>query len=196
VPLNQLPDGQAAFLNRFGASLTWMIRTRDEPYLLADTIQREVRAASGLPVVKIRSMNEVSAASTSREGLEMRLVAVFGAVALVLAVIGLYGVVSYSVERRRREIGIRMALGAERRQLRRMVMSQAMKMTSLGVALGLVGSLGLSRLIVALLFGVEPYDGVSFVAVPLVVATVALGAAWLPARRASAVDPAIALRAE
>ena len=196
VPLNQLPDGQAAFLNRFGASLTWMIRTRDEPYLLADTIQREVRAASGLPVVKIRSMNEVSAASTSREGLEMRLLAVFGAVALVLAVIGLYGVVSYSVERRRREIGIRMALGAERRQLRRMVISQAMKMTSLGVALGLVGSLGLSRLIVALLFGVEPYDGVSFVAVPLVVATVALGAAWLPARRASAVDPAIALRAE
>jgi putative ABC transport system permease protein len=126
----------------------------------------------------------------------MWLVAIFGAVAMVLAAVGLYGVMSYSVQQRRREIGIRMALGAEAEQLRRMVLIQAMQMTSIGVVVGLVCALGLTRFLAGLLFGVGQYDGTSFVTVPLVLCAVALAAAWLPARRASSVEPMVALRAE
>jgi predicted permease len=196
VPLRQLPDRQAAFLNRIGTSMTWIIRTRSEPHLLGDVIQREVRTVSGSAAVRIRSMDDLSAASTSQDALEMWLSAVFGAVALLLAAGGLYGVMSYSVEQRRREIGIRMALGAECQQLRRMVLTEAMKLTSIGLVVGIGGALGLSRFMAALLFGIGPHDGTSFVAVPLVLGAVALAAAWLPARSASAVDPMIALRAE
>ena len=141
-------------------------------------------------------MDEVSAASTSRDALEMWLAAVFGAVALLLAAGGLYGVMSYSVEQRRQELGIRMALGAEGHQLRRMVLADAMKLTAIGLVVGMAGAFGLSRFVAALLFGIGPYNGTSFVTVPLVLGAVALSAGWLPARRASSVDPVIALRAE
>jgi len=141
-------------------------------------------------------MDDVSAASTSREKFKMWLVAIFGAVALLLAAVGLYGVMSYSVQQRRREIGIRMALGAETQQVRRMVLIQAMQMTGIGVVVGLVCALSLTRFMAGLLFGAGRYDGTSFVTVAVVLCAVALAAAWLPARRASSVDPMVALRAE
>jgi predicted permease len=196
-PLGQMSERQAAHFNRLGKSMSWIIRTRGEPHLMAGAVQKEIRAAgAGLPAARIRSMDDVSAASTSREKFETWLVAIFGAVAMLLAAVGLYGVMSYSVQRRRREIGIRMALGAEAEQLRRMVLIQAMQMTSIGVVVGLVCALGLTRFMAGLLFGVGQYDGTSFVTVPLVLCAVALAAAWLPARRASSVEPMVALRAE
>jgi putative ABC transport system permease protein len=197
VPIGQVSDRQTAFFNRLGMSMTWIVRTRGEPRLLAGGIQQEIRTATGgLLGARVRSMDDLSAASTSRDKLEMWLVTIFGAVAMSLAAVGLHGVISYSVQQRRHEIGIRMALGAESHQLRRMVLTQAMRMTSLGIVVGLVSALGLTRFMVGLLFGVGPYDRTSFVTVPVVLCAVALVAAWLPARRASSVDPMIALRAE
>jgi predicted permease len=197
VPIGQVSDRQTAFFNRLGMSMTWIVRTRGEPRLLAGGIQQEIRTATGgLLGARVRSMDDLSAASTSRDKLEMWLVTIFGAVAMSLAAVGLHGVISYSVQQRRHEIGIRMALGAESHQLRRMVLTQAMRMTSLGIVVGLVSALGLTRFMVGLLFGVGPHDRTSFVTVPVVLCAVALVAAWLPARRASSVDPMIALRAE
>ena len=197
VPLAQVRDSQVAFFNRRGVSLTWMVRTRGEPGPLTDIVQREIRAATGgRSAARVRTMDDVSAASIARNRFEMWLVTSFGAVALLLAAVGLYGVMSYSVEQRRREIGIRMALGAEQWRLRRMVLRQAIAMTSAGIAIGMVCALALVRFLAGMLFGVGQYHGASFVIVPLVLSAVALAAAWIPARRASAVDPMIVLRAE
>jgi predicted permease len=197
VPLNQVSERQVAFLNRLAPTMTWLIRTRAEPRVLADAIQREVRTAGGgLRPVAIRTMDDVSGASTSRDRFEMSLVTIFGAVALLLAAVGLYGIMSYSVQTRRREIGIRLALGAESHQLRRMVLAQAMAMACAGIAVGLAGALALTRFMAGLLFGVGPYDRDAFVIVPLVLIVVAFAAAWIPARRASTVDPIVAFRAE
>src|SRR4029077_8795592 len=111
-----------------------------------DPIQRELRtAAGGLPAERIRSMDDVSAASTARNAFEMWLMTIFGAVAMLLSAIGLYGVMSYSVEQRRREIGIRMALGADVAQVRRMVLAKGMKLTVAGVAIGIAFALGSTR---------------------------------------------------
>jgi predicted permease len=124
------------------------------------------------------------------------LFSVFGAVAMLLAVSGLFGVVAYSVSQRTREIGIRMALGAQRNDVLRMVLWQGMKLTSTGVVIGLVGALATAQLLRGLLYGVSPMDLVTFISVPLLLALVALLACLLPARRAAKVDPMVALRYE
>ena len=197
VPLTQASDRQTAFFNRIDPVITWIVRANGTPQLSAEAVQREVQAAGGgLPAVQIRSMSDVSAASTARERLEMWLVTTFGALALLMAAIGLYGVTSYAVQQRCREIGIRLALGAEPREVRRMVLRQAATTTLTGVGLGTLGALGLARFMAGFLFGVGEYDRASFVIVPLVLGLVALVAAWLPASRASAVDPMITLRTE
>jgi ABC-type antimicrobial peptide transport system permease subunit len=124
------------------------------------------------------------------------LVGGFAAMALILGVVGLYGVVAYSVSRRTREIGVRMALGAERRGVVLMILRQAGKMVTLGVVVGLLASLGVSRLMASMLFGVNSYDPLTFVAVAVILAAVALAACYIPARRAARVDPMVALRYE
>ena len=121
---------------------------------------------------------------------------IFGAVAMLLSAIGLYGVMSYSVEQRRREIGIRMALGADVAQVRRMVVAQGLKLTVAGVAIGIASALGSTQVLAGFLFGVGQHDRLVFVGVPLVLGAVALAAVWIPARSATSVDPMIALRAE
>jgi putative ABC transport system permease protein len=120
----------------------------------------------------------------------------FGAVALVLAAIGIYGLMAYSVELRTQEMGIRMALGADRPSIRRLVVWHGMRLAIAGLVLGLGAAFGLTHLIASLLFGVRAWDPVAFVFAPLVFAAVALFAVWLPAARASKVDPMQALRAE
>jgi putative ABC transport system permease protein len=126
----------------------------------------------------------------------MLLLAVFAAVALALAAIGIYGIIAYAVTERTHEIGVRLALGAQRRDVVSMIVGQGMAMTAAGTAVGIVAALMTARLMTGLLFGVSAIDPLTFVVIPLLVAAVALVACWLPARRATTVDPLVALRTE
>ena len=138
VPFAQLPDGVTALNSRLTA-LGWVVRTRGEPHALAGDLQKELREASGgLPVARIKSMDEIVVQSTARSDFNMLLLTVFGAAALLLAAIGVYGLMSYSVAQRTQEIGIRLALGAELRQVRNMVVAQGMGLAVAGVAIGML----------------------------------------------------------
>jgi putative ABC transport system permease protein len=149
-----------------------------------------------VPVSDIRPMTEVLSISTAQRRLTMMLLGIFAAMALLLAAVGLYGVISYTVTQRTQEIGIRMALGAQRRDVLRMVVGQAMTLTALGVAIGAAGAFLLTRLMATLLFKVEPGDPATFAGVALLLAFVALVASYIPGLRATTVDPVVALRAE
>jgi ABC-type antimicrobial peptide transport system permease subunit len=141
-------------------------------------------------------MSEIAALSVSRQKFNMWVMTVFGGCALLLAAIGIYGLMAYSVEQRTQEIGIRLALGAQASQVRRMVVAQGMVLAVVGVAIGLGAAFWLARLITSFLFGVTDRDPLVFGGVPLLLIAVALLSVWLPARRASKVDPLIALRYE
>jgi putative ABC transport system permease protein len=158
---------------------------------------RELRDASGgLPVAHIRSMQQIVSESTAQSGFYMTLLTIFAGVALLLAAIGVYGLMAYSVQPRTQEIAVRMALGANPRQVRRMVVIQGMKLALVGVIIGVGSALALARLMSSLLFGVKPWDPVTIVLVAVLLSGVTLLATYLPARRASRVDPMVALRYE
>jgi predicted permease len=195
IPQAQVPDAVNA-LNASITPLAWIVRTQAAPAALSAPIQDALRQATGMPVSQVRTMGEVVARSTSRQQFNMRLMTVFGATALLLAAIGIYGLLAYSVEQRTQEIGIRLALGADAAGVRRMVVIQGLRLAIAGVVVGVASALGLSRLISTLLFGVRAWDPTVFVAVPVVLTAVACLAAWIPARRASRVDPIQALRYE
>jgi putative ABC transport system permease protein len=144
----------------------------------------------------VRTMEDTIARSLLKRKFTMTLLTIFAGIAIALASIGLYGVMSYSVAQRTREIGIRVALGAQRAHVLRLVVRQGMLLTGMGVLVGLLGSFGLTRLISSLLFGVSPTDLSTFAAVSTLLFAVALLASWIPARRASRVDPIVALRTE
>ena len=196
IPWAQLPD--AHNVNLVGITpLAWIVRTRGEPYSLSTAIQTELRQASGgLPVARPRTMDEIVTQSTARTDFNMLLLTIFAGSALLLAAIGIYGLMAYSVQQRTQEIGIRLALGAEPQTVRNMVIRQGMSVALVGVAIGLASAFGLTRLIASFLFGVAARDPVVFVAVPILLSAVALAGVWLPARRAARVDPVIALRTE
>jgi ABC-type antimicrobial peptide transport system permease subunit len=141
-------------------------------------------------------MEEIVSQSTARSDFNMFLLTVFGGSALVLAAIGVYGLMAYSVQQRTQEIGIRRALGADASQVRNMVVFQGMRLSLAGVIIGIASAFGVSRVLATLLFGVTTRDPAVFVSVPVILALVALGAVWLPARRASRIDPLTALRYE
>jgi predicted permease len=193
IPNAQVPDALNA-LNIRLTPLAWVMRTRGEPTAMSAAVQEQLRQASGLPVSDVRSMEEIVSRSTSRQRFQMLLMSIFGASALLLAAIGVYGLMAYSVQQRTQEIGIRMALGAESGDVRRMVVSQGMKFALAGVVVGTAAAFGLAKTISALLFGVAAWDPVVFVAVPLLLCVIALAAVWLPAMRATRIDPVIALR--
>jgi putative ABC transport system permease protein len=195
IPQAQLPD-EANALNLRIAPISWVVRTEGNPHALSSQIQEQIRQASGLPVTNIRSMEEVVSRSMSRQRFNMWLMAVFGFCALLLAAIGIYGLMAYSVEQRTQEIGIRLALGANTTQVKNMVVFQGMRLAIVGVVIGLASALGLARLIQTLLYGVTTRDPLVFAGVPVVLTAVAFLAVWLPARRASKVDPIVALRYE
>ena len=196
VPLAQMTDGLTQ-LNSRVAPLTWVMRTRVEPHQLAGAVQEQLRNASGgFPVAHIRTMDEVVERSTAREDFNMLLLTIFGIAALVLAAIGIYGLMAYSVTQRVQEIGIRMALGADRQHIRRMVVWQGMRLALAGVVLGVGAAFGLTRLIASSLYGVKSWDPTAFVIVPILLSVVALMATWMPAMRASRLDPMKALRIE
>jgi predicted permease len=196
VPDSQVLDAMTA-LNAKIVPLRWAVRTHGDPKQLSAAIAEQLRQASGgFPVAHIRSMDEVVSRTTSRQTFNMMLLSIFGAIALVLAAIGIYGLIAYSVQQRTQEIGIRMALGADRTTIRRLVVWDGMRLTLIGMVLGIGASFGLTRLIASFLFGVKTWDPTAFIAVPLVLAAVALAAVWLPAMRASRVEPMMALRVE
>ena len=200
-PTMYIPNAQASDaitkLNSDISPLAWVIRTRVEPHSLSVAIQDELRQASGgLPVGRIRSMDEIVVRSTALQDFNMLVLSIFGGLALVLAAIGIYGLMAFTVEQRTQEIGIRMALGAGAAALRGMIVRQGMLLAFVGIALGLAAAYGLTRLLTAFLFGVKPVDPLVFAAVPVVLALVSLAAIWVPASRATRVDPALALRRE
>jgi putative ABC transport system permease protein len=196
VPYGQVNDGVIALNNGIGAA-QWIVRTKLQPFSLSTDIQRELREASGgLPVAHIRSMQQIVSESTAQSDFYMTLLTIFAGVALLLAAIGVYGLMAYSVQQRTQEIGVRMALGANPTQVRRMVVWQGMKLALVGVVLGVGSALALARLMSSLLFGVKPWDPATIILVAAVLSAVTLLATYLPARRASHVDPMVALRYE
>jgi predicted permease len=195
VPNAQVPDALNA-LNVRITPVAWVVRTKGEAYGYSTAIQEQLRQASGLPVSEIRSMEDVVSRSISRQRFNVLLMTVFGSSALLLAAIGIYGLMAYSVAQRTREIGIRMALGAEAQQVRTMVVVQGMRLAVIGVVVGLLAAFGLTRLMASFLFGVEARDPAVFVVMPLVLTIVSIVAVWFPARRASTVNPLVALRYE
>jgi predicted permease len=193
VPYAQLPDAARAFVAA-GAPTAWIVRTATPPEALGRTIQQTLQRATGLPVTSVRPMNDIVLRSISRQRVGMWLMAGFGSVALLLAMIGLYGLVAHSVAQRTREIGIRLALGADTSRVKAMVIRQGMRLMAAGTAIGLLAALALTRLVAGVLFNVPAWDPATFILVPVLVASVAGLAVWLPARRASRLDPIVALR--
>jgi predicted permease len=166
-----------------------------------ESFLNEVRAAvwsvnSELPLASVRTMQEVYDRSVARTSFTLVMLGIAGAMALVLGIIGIYGVMSYTVSQRQREIGIRLALGAQGGDVLQMVLRQSTKLALAGVAIGIGAALGLTRMMVNLLFGVTAHDPLTFVAVAALLILVALLACYIPARRATLVDPMVALRYE
>jgi putative ABC transport system permease protein len=184
-----------ALNNRF-MPLSWVVRSSVAPFSLSTPIAGVFQQLADMPVAHTRTMNQVVVHSTASNQFNTLVLAVFAFVAILLASLGLYGLMSYSVEQRKLEFGIRLALGADRPGLRNMVVGQAMKLALAGIAIGLAAAYGLTRLMATLLYGVKATDAVVFGTVALLLGLVALLASYLPARRAIGIDPAIALRYE
>jgi predicted permease len=194
IPLAQMADG-ITLLNSHVGPLTWIIRTQTDPHQAVSAVTEQLRTASGgFPVAHIRTMDEIVVRSTARQDFNMLLLSIFGGSALMLAAIGIYGLMAYSVTQRVREIGIRMALGADRSHIRGMVVWQGMRLAIAGVILGVAAAFALTRLIANSLYGVKSWDPAVFVSVPILLSAVALAATWVPAVRASRLDPMKALR--
>jgi len=195
VPIAQLPDAVKA-LDLPLLPVAWLVRTRGEPHLVSAAVQRELREASGLPVARIRSMEEIRAQSVSRTRFQVSLMVIFGSLSLLLAAVGTYSVIAHLAQQRTREIAIRMAVGATLPDVRNMMLAQGTRVAFAGIGVGLAAAFGLARLLAAFLYGVKPRDPFVFAAVPLFLMVVALVAVWHPAWRASRVDPAAILKQE
>jgi putative ABC transport system permease protein len=195
IPHGQVTDAATA-LDLQIAPMAWVVRTQGEPHALASAIQEQLRQSSGLPVSGIQSMDEVVSQSTSPLRFTMLLMTVFGSCAVLLAAIGIYGLMAYTVQQRTQEIGIRIALGAGADQVKNVVVFQGMRLALAGVAIGLASAFSLARFIARWLFQIQPHDPLVFIIVPLVLSAVALCAVWFPASRASRIDPIEALRYE
>jgi len=174
-----------------------VLRTTLPPASLSRTLDRLVRDVDpAVPIVRLREMDAVFAESIRRPRLLAQLLGTFAGLALLLAAVGTYGVLSYMVTQRRREIGIRMALGAGRSSVIALVMKQGVQATIIGVIVGLAGAFGVNRLMTSLLFGVQPTDAATMAAVIAAITIVATIACWLPAWRASQLDPNVVLRTD
>jgi len=196
VPQSQMTEGLTALANSV-LPLSWCVRTTTDPMSLRVAIARELHGVDGqMPISRERTMVEVLSGAVAQQNFNMILLSIFAGVALVLAAIGIYGLMSYSVDQRRQEIGIRMALGADRGRMLTVVLREGMTLAVVGVVIGLALAYGLTRLLASLLFGVTASDPLAFAAVAGVLTLVAFVAAYIPARRATTVDPAIALRYE
>jgi putative ABC transport system permease protein len=177
--------------------LTLLVRTHGDPLSIAAAVRQEVRAIDkDVPVTQVQTMEKVLGASVAQPRFSMLVVALFAALALVLSAVGIYGVMAYAVSRRAHEIGVRMALGAGANQVLKLVLKDGMTLALAGIALGLLGAFALTRLMASLLFGVGAKDPATFISVAVFLALVAFIACYIPARRATKVDPLVALRNE
>jgi putative ABC transport system permease protein len=188
------PYTQAAPWKRWSSLV---VRTQTDPSSMAEAVKQQVwKIDSQLPLTKVETMDEVAAGSFAARRFNMLLLVIFAALALVLAAVGIYGVMSYAVTQRTQELGIRMALGARAMDVMTLIIRNGMTLITIGVVIGLAGAYALTRLLATLLFGVKPTDTLTFATVSAVLVFVALVACYIPARRATKVDPLVALRYE
>ena len=196
VPVAQMSDA----LTTFGFGVIpprWIVKSSAPLATLMPVVPREFLAVDGqLPVANMRSMEDLLARSIARQNFNMLLLTIFGAIALLLAAVGVYGIMSYSVEQSTHDISVRLALGADRGDILRLVVGDGMRLAGLGVVLGAAGAFGASRLLAKLLYGVRPTDPLTYAVVIAALATIALVSCYLPARRAVRVDPIAALKLE
>jgi len=179
------------------SGMTLAIRTTSDPLSLTGAVREAVRSIDrDQPVYRIRTMDELVAAARAPARFTLLLLLVFAGVAAVLAVVGIYGVISHAVTERTHEIGVRMALGADASDVLKLVVGQGLILTLIGIAIGLIASLVVTRVMTGLLYGVTATDAMTFVSVPFLLTGVALAASFVPARRAMSVDPMTALRHE
>jgi predicted permease len=178
-------------------NVSFVLRTTLDPAALAAPIRTAMREVEPtLPIFGVRTMDELFDLSVTNQRIMFTLLSVFAGLALLLAAIGLYGVLSYIVNQRTREVGIRMALGATAGEVRTLMLSQGLKLAGLGLGVGLLASLGVARLMDSLLYGVQPHDPLNLIVVSVVLLAIGLFASWLPSMRATRVNPVEALRAE
>jgi len=194
---SNLAQAYFSYLQLPFSNMTAVIRSRLEPAQMIAAARRQIQAIDPhQPIYNIRTLEQVRATSIAPERVNLTLLGLFAAMALILAAIGLYGVMAYSVAQREREIGVRMALGARRRDVFKLIAQQGLRLLLIGVAIGLAGASVAARVMKTLLFEVSAADPLTFVGSPLLLAVVALFACWIPARRATKVDPLTAMRRE
>jgi putative ABC transport system permease protein len=190
-------QGYFSFAQMPFSGMTVIAKASADPSQLVAALRQQVTAIDpDQPIYNIRTMDEIRAQSVAPERLNLTLLSIFAGIALVLAIVGIYGVMSYTVTQRTHEIGIRMAIGAQPQDVFRMVIGQGMMLALIGVAFGLVGAFALTRLMTTMLFGVTPTDPATFAGIAVLLAGVALLACYIPGRRATKVDPVVSLRYE
>jgi putative ABC transport system permease protein len=196
VPLAQMSfSAMREFASWFATDI--LVRTSADPLALSHLIEQQLQAIDpSIGIGHIRSMEQVRSSAVAMRQFNMTLLSVFAGLALLLAAIGIYGVIAYSITQRKHEIGVRMALGAKRSDILRLVLTQGMVLAGLGIAFGIVGALALTRLLEGYLYRVNPTDPMAFAATALLLAAVAMLACGIPARRAMRADPMVALRYE
>jgi ABC-type antimicrobial peptide transport system permease subunit len=174
-----------------------MVRLAGDPLAFAPTLRKTMREIEpALVLAAVEPLDDTMAKSTAERRFMMIVLGVFAGVTLLLAVIGVHGLLSYTVAQRTRELGIRMALGADRRRVRSLVLGQGIRLTLLGAGLGVLGAFATTRVLTSLLYGTSPADPIAIGGAIVLLAVVTLVASWLPARRAAATDPAVVLRTE
>ncbi|HVG18513.1 MAG TPA: ABC transporter permease [Blastocatellia bacterium] len=192
VPIPQIPEPSVVWLTN---NVSLVVRSASDPLVLSTAVRREVEAVDkDIPASSVKSMNQLLSASVAPRRFNLSLVMIFAAAALLLAALGIYGVTSYSVTQRTFEIGIRLAVGAQRGDIFKLILFQVFRLVAAGVAIGLFGSFILTQIIASLLFGVSAYDPSTFATTSLLLIVVALLASYLPARRATKIDPITSLR--
>ena len=193
-PVLQVPD---KFMSEAVAGLTLVLRTGPEPLSMVSAVRSQVAGPTrDQPIYATRTMEQIISGSLAERRFTMLVLIIFAAAALLLAAVGIYGVMSYAVTRRTHELGIRAALGASRGEIVGLVVAQGMRLALIGMAGGLVAALALTRFMAGLLYGVRPADPLTLAAVTLLLGGIALLACYIPARRATAIDPVVALRCE
>jgi putative ABC transport system permease protein len=192
VPIAQIPEPSVVWLTN---NVSLVVRSASDPLILSTAVRREVEAVDqDVPASSVKSMNQLLSASVAPRRFNLSLVMIFAVAALLLAALGIYGVTSYSVTQRTFEIGIRLAVGAQQGDIFKLILFQVLKLVAIGVAIGLFGSFILTQIIASLLFGVSTYDPTTFATTSLILIIVALLASYVPARRATKIDPITSLR--